>query len=139
MKKFPLPEPAELIQVFMHWSFVLILTAYHPDLAERKNLVFRLNRFLPKDISVSGISKVLPDAHARFSAVSRTYRYYISRVKDPFLDDSSWFVHGKIDVNMNEQSMRDTDEIFGFYQFQQTAFGCKNQYVQDIFCSMGRN
>lgn len=71
-----------------------------PDLATNKNLIFRLNRFLPKDISVSGISKVLPNAHARFSAVSRTYRYYISTAKDPFSEDSSWFLQGNIDLNL---------------------------------------
>jgi len=71
-----------------------------PDLADNKNNVFRLNRFLPKDISVNGIFKVVPDAHARFSALSRTYKYYISRVKDPFLYDSSWFIYGKIDLNI---------------------------------------
>jgi tRNA pseudouridine38-40 synthase len=61
--------------------------------------VYRLNRFLPKDISVSEIKKVSSGAHARFSAFSRTYRYCISKVKDPFLNDSAWFVHGKTDVN----------------------------------------
>lgn len=71
-----------------------------PDLADNKNNIFRLNRFLPKDISVTGIYKVVPDAHARFSAVSRTYKYYIARAKDPFLEDSSWFIHGKIDLNI---------------------------------------
>jgi tRNA pseudouridine38-40 synthase len=70
------------------------------DLSTNKNLIYRLNRFLPKDISVSRILKVLPDAHARFSAVSRTYRYYISMAKDPFNEDSSWFLQGEIDVNL---------------------------------------
>jgi tRNA pseudouridine38-40 synthase len=70
------------------------------ELTTSKKLIFRLNRFLPKDISVSRISKVLPDAHARFSTVSRTYRYYISTVKDPFNEDSSWFLHGEINVNL---------------------------------------
>ncbi len=70
------------------------------DLSTYKNLIFRLNRFLPKDISVTGISKVLPDAHARFSAVSRTYRYYISTVKDPFSEDSSWFLQGDIALDL---------------------------------------
>src|SRR4030043_1110388 len=75
------------------------------DLSTYKNLIFRLNRFLPKDISVTGISKVLPDAHARFSAVSRTYRYYISTVKDPFSEDSSWFLQGIPDLTlMNKAS-----------------------------------
>jgi tRNA pseudouridine38-40 synthase len=70
------------------------------ELSTSKRLIFRLNRFLPKDISVSKISKVLPDAHARFSAVSRTYRYYISTVKDPFNEESSWFMQGEIDINL---------------------------------------
>lgn len=70
----------------------------NPDLAKRKNLIFRLNRFLPDDISVNDIRKVLPDANARFSAISRTYKYYVSRVKDPFNVDSTWFIHGDLDV-----------------------------------------
>jgi tRNA pseudouridine38-40 synthase len=70
----------------------------NPDLTDEKNLVFRLNRFLPDDISVTGIRKVLPGSNARFSAVSRTYKYNISRIKDPFSDDSSWFIHGDLDI-----------------------------------------
>ncbi len=71
-----------------------------PDIADNKNNIFRLNRFLPKDIAVNGIFKVVPDAHARFSAVSRTYKYFISMGKDPFLEDSAWFIHGKINLNI---------------------------------------
>lgn len=69
-----------------------------------KNLVFRLNRYLPKDISVSAIRRVWPDAHARFSAISRTYTYYISKVKDPFREESSWFIHGNLDVSLMNQA-----------------------------------
>lgn len=77
----------------------------NPDLARRKNLIFRLNRFLPDDISVTEIKKVLPDANARFSAISRTYKYYISRVKDPFNVGTSWFIHGDLNVEaMNQAS-----------------------------------
>jgi tRNA pseudouridine38-40 synthase len=73
------------------------------DLATKKNIVFRLNRFLPKDISVSRVMKVHEDAHARFSAISRTYQYNISKTKDPFREDSAWFLHGNIDTAlMNE-------------------------------------
>jgi tRNA pseudouridine38-40 synthase len=74
-----------------------------PDLTTRKNIIFRLNKFLPKDIAVSKLIKVQQDVHARFSALSRTYRYNISKTKNPFWDDSSWFIHGKIDIApMNE-------------------------------------
>jgi tRNA pseudouridine38-40 synthase len=77
------------------------------DLAARKNLVFRLNRYLPEDISVTGISKMVPYANARYSATSRTYKYYISRVKDPFFKDSSWFLHG----NLNIAAMNDAASL----------------------------
>jgi tRNA pseudouridine38-40 synthase len=74
-----------------------------PDISGIKNLVFRLNCFLPKDISVKEIRKVVPGANARFSAVSRTYKYYISKIKDPFMEDSSWFIHIPLDLKfMNE-------------------------------------
>jgi tRNA pseudouridine38-40 synthase len=74
------------------------------DIDTRKNLVFKLNRYLPKDISVSAIRKVLPDAHARFSALSRTYKYYISKVKDPFREESAWFVYGNLDIALMNQA-----------------------------------
>ena len=44
----------------------------------------KLNRFLPYDIAIHKIVPVKPDAHARFSATSRTYHYYIITEKTPF-------------------------------------------------------
>jgi tRNA pseudouridine38-40 synthase len=63
-----------------------------------ENIIFRLNGYLPKDISVIAIKKVLPDANARFSAISRTYIYNIWRAKDPFFIESSWYIHCDIDI-----------------------------------------
>ena len=47
-------------------------------------LKYRLNKLLPKDIAVFDICGVADDAHARFSATSRTYHYYIITEKSPF-------------------------------------------------------
>lgn len=46
--------------------------------------VYRLNRILPKDIAVTGMRQVPQEMHARFSATSRTYHYYIHTKKNPF-------------------------------------------------------
>ena len=67
-------------------------------LDREKNFIFRLNRYLPKDISISYVRKVKYDAHARFSAISRTYVYFVSRSKDPFTEDSAWYIHGDLDI-----------------------------------------
>jgi len=49
------------------------------------SLTEKLNGLLPKDISICKILPVTPEAHARFDALSRTYKYYICMEKDPFL------------------------------------------------------
>lgn len=73
------------------------------DPGEMDQLSFRLNRFLPEDITIYWVKKVESGMHARFSAVSRTYLYYIHNYKDPFLNDRSWFVHEPLDLDaMNE-------------------------------------
>lgn len=48
------------------------------------NFAGRLNSLLPDSIAIYDIERVRADAHARFDATSRTYRYYISTRKDPF-------------------------------------------------------
>lgn len=52
---------------------------------DAQELVYKLNGFLPKDIAIDSIKSVQYDAHARFSATSRTYKYYVTTEKDPFL------------------------------------------------------
>ena len=51
---------------------------------DEHDLVYKLNRFLPNDISVSAVEQVDNDFHARFSAKSRTYHYYLHTEKDAF-------------------------------------------------------
>lgn len=47
-------------------------------------LADKLNRLLPPDISVYKVVPVRADAHARFDATYRTYKYYVTNVKNPF-------------------------------------------------------
>ena len=59
----------------------------HFDAAEGldcSQLVYKLNRLLPRDIAAGRVEAVSADMHARFSAVSRTYHYYIHTRRDPF-------------------------------------------------------
>ena len=76
------------------------------DLDTVKNLIYKLNSYLPKDISVAALRKVKSDSNARFSALSRTYKYFISREKDPFSEDSCWYLHGNVNIKaMNDASV----------------------------------
>ncbi len=72
-------------------------------LEDCRQAVYRLNRILPRDISVSRVEQVAEDMHARFSATSRTYRYYIHTRKDPFCRAYSCELHYELDFEaMNE-------------------------------------
>lgn len=82
------------------------MMACHFDYEEELDcvhLAFKLNCLLPPDIAVSEIKPVAPDWHARFSAVSRTYHYYIITRKDAFLHPYALRLYFPLDVEqMNE-------------------------------------
>lgn len=68
-----------------------------------QNLTYKLNRLLPGDIAIQKIEQVDNDMHARFSATSRTYRYFVHTAKQPFLRHYSLQLHYKLDFPlMNE-------------------------------------
>ena len=80
-------------------------------------LVYKLNKLLPYDIAVQKVEQVGNDLHARFSATSRTYHYYIHTVKDPFRKAYSCEIHYPLDfAKMNEAARLLMDwEDFGTF------------------------
>ena len=50
----------------------------------------KVNRFIDDDIAFKTISEVSDDMHARFSAKSRSYKYYLSIVKEPLRQHISY-------------------------------------------------
>ncbi|MDY0103577.1 MAG: tRNA pseudouridine(38-40) synthase TruA [Lentimicrobium sp.] len=71
---------------------------------ELLQLVYRLNSILPRDISIYNVFLVDNDAHARFSAVSRTYHYYICRGKNPFAQLYAWQYSGALEMESMKAS-----------------------------------
>ena len=83
---------------YAHFDSLLFFS--HEELI---HLVHRINRFLPKEIVIFEIFPVHNDLHARFSATERTYKYYISRQKNPFDTQFAYPLHIPLDISlMNE-------------------------------------
>lgn len=94
------------------------------------DLVFRLNSFLPDDIGVGRIFEVLPEAHARFDAVARTYEYWLTQKKNPFYTDFAYYVKQPLDIQKMNQAARLLMEYDDFECFSKTntevkTFRCK--------------
>jgi len=80
--------------------------------------VYKLNGILDFDIAVQQLIPLHHNAHARFDAVSRTYRYFIHQQKNPFLNDTSKFIAGDIDFG---QMNRAAALLPGFTDFESFA------------------
>lgn len=78
----------------------------HFDVESEFNIdktLFKINKFLADDISCTSITKVDNDAHARFSATTRTYEYWITSNKNPFLQNKAYYLPFSVDLKlMNE-------------------------------------
>lgn len=82
-----------------------------------RQLVYKLNKILPHDIAVQRVERVADDLHARFSATSRTYHYFIHPFKDPFQRAYSWQVYGELNFEKMNEAARVLMEYNDFTSF----------------------
>ncbi len=96
-----------------------------PDsLTDLNRLAISLDRLCGPDIAVRQIRKVTPDAHARFDAVSRTYRYYVIHRKSPFSRGLAWQLPRPLDYEaMNEAAaiLPETSDFTSFAKLHSDA------------------
>lgn len=88
-------------------------------------LVYKLNRLLPKDISIDSVEAVDNDMHARFSALSRTYHYYIYKAKNPFLRHYAYQLRYDVDVEAMNEAAAVLLEVKDFGAFCKTGSDVK--------------
>ena len=79
---------------------------FHFDVAGllSEGILYNLNAILPPDIAAVKLLAVPSDAHCRFHALSRTYRYYIYNRKSPFQDDRAYYFPFKLDITKLQAS-----------------------------------
>ncbi|MDD6778328.1 MAG: tRNA pseudouridine(38-40) synthase TruA [Bacteroidales bacterium] len=79
-------------------------------IADTGLLLRQLNSILGRDIAIYSIYPVAPDAHARFDATSRTYKYFVTLTKSPFNYPFTWYCRTPLDFElMNEAARRMMD------------------------------
>lgn len=95
------------------------------------DLILRLNSLLPASIAIRELLPVVDDAHARFSAISRTYEYRITEQKNPFLCTLTT----RVAPGLNYEQMNEAAKLLlGKHDF---ASFCKvHTDVKTTFCSI---
>ena len=90
-----------------------------------------LNAICRPDIVVNDIVAVADDAHARFDATQRTYRYFVHTADDPFVSDLSWRTPPGLDFQAMNQAAR---HILGRQDF--TSFSKLHTDVKTNICTV---
>jgi len=90
---------------------------------------YKLNNILPRGIAIYALFLVDPEMHARFSALSRTYRYQICREKNPFFLNTAYYYYLPLDIAaMNAAAAI----LFEYIDF--TCFSKSNTQVKTNNC-----
>lgn len=108
------------LQNYFHFDFE---GAVHPQFA------YKINAILPDDIVVKRVFVVGAEAHCRFDALSRNYKYYIYRHKDPFLRDRAFYFPYKLDTGKLQEAAAILKEYKDF-----TSFSKRNTQVKTFEC-----
>ena len=98
-----------------------------------------LNSFLNQEICIKDLYKVKDDAHARFSATSREYEYYIALTKNVFSYETSYFIQQDLNINKINQAISIIKEYEDFEAFSKTNTDVKTYLCNIISCSLIEN
>lgn len=96
--------------------------------------VYNLNAILPDDIVIKSLILVTDDAHCRFDAVAREYRYFTYDQKNPFIRNTAFFFPYKVDIEKMNQAAALLKEFSDF-----TSFSKKNTQVKNFNCDIQKS
>lgn len=86
-------------------------------LSDEQKTVVALNSLVGRDIAIYSITRVHDDAHARFDATSRTYRYFATTVKSPFFHTLAWQASPRLDFEAMNRAAAILPTVSDFTSF----------------------
>jgi len=101
----------------VHASLMVAHFDYEGEPLDVVQVTEKLNRILPQDISVYKVRQVKPDAHARFDATARTYKYYVTTFKYPFNRQYHCRIHGELDFQLMNEAAHTLFDYTDFTSF----------------------
>jgi len=113
----------------VHSSYYIAHFDLNNEFEDLVHLAFKVNCLLPFDIAVQKVTKVGPEAHARFDATYREYKFFISTTKNPFHRHFSMKETRPLDIqSMNKAAAT----LFGYTDF--TSFSRLGSDVKTNNC-----
>ncbi len=98
----------------VHASYFVAHFDLEEEIEDVPHILHRLNRILRNDVVVYSLFEVNEELHSRFSAISRTYHYYLKTEKTPFFNDISYRPTFKLDMDKMNEAAR---TLFNYTDF----------------------
>jgi tRNA pseudouridine38-40 synthase len=95
---------------------------------DKRKWLYKFNSVTPFTIAFRDILKVKPNAHARFNATSRTYRYDIVTRKNPFLYNRALFYPHPLDMEKMNKACELLKQFKDFSSFKKLKSNNKTDY-----------
>ena len=93
---------------------------------------------LPPDIAVYAVKRVKDDAHARFDATYRTYKYYVTIRKDPFNRHYAWRLFNSLDFEKMNEAARVLFDYTDFTSFSKLHTDVKTNNCRIMYAEWTR-
>ncbi len=106
---------------------------------DHTDFAYKMNSFLGADLVIFRISKVNAEAHARFDATSRTYHYFISQRKDPFAQETSWYLNRPVNVDQMNAACASLFDYTDFTSFSKLHTDVKTNNCKIYEAGWARN
>ena len=106
---------------------------FHFDFQEKihPQFIYKMNAILPPDIVIKNLIPVADDAHCRFDAISREYKYYIYSRKNPFLADRAYYFPYKMNIEKLTAAATLITQVTDF-----TSFSKRKTQVKTFICEV---
>ncbi len=96
--------------------------------------IYNLNAIIPDDVLVKKIFPVTDNAHCRFDAISREYKYFIYTNKNPFLKEKAYYYPYNPDISKLNKAASILLEYNDF-----TSFSKRNTQVNNFICTLTKS
>jgi tRNA pseudouridine38-40 synthase len=107
---------------------------FDTDIQIDKKSIYNLNAILPADIVIKNISLVNKNAHCRFDAISREYKYFIYLTKNPFLLDRAYYFPYPLDIDKLNETATIITQFTDF-----SSFSKRNTQVKTFICQVTKS
>ena len=127
-------DTTQLLTVNKNDKIQKTLKLFSGEISNGIEAVYNLNAILPRDIVIKKIFQVADDAHCRFDATCRSYRYSLYGKKDPMLYRRSYFYPYPLDVELLNKAAKGLLQTHDFESFSK-----RNSQVKNYRCTLYRS